>query len=157
MTIYKQVEEKILTLRGNPDGGKLQQQYARARPYRKRHEATDAEGEKSVIRRYYRYAVRRFRHMRPRRGNPREEKTGVGVVKLYRTIKGETIMNAATIDINETRRTAAGDSDKARKNAEYLAKLDAARKDIADGKGITMTFEEWEEKFGNVAKHTKRF
>jgi hypothetical protein len=36
---------------------------------------------------------------------------------------------------------------KARRNAEYLAKLDRAFHEIETGKGVTMTFEEWEKKF----------
>ncbi|GHV50253.1 hypothetical protein FACS1894216_02100 [Synergistales bacterium] len=42
------------------------------------------------------------------------------------------------------------DDAKARRNAEYLAKIDKAIKDLEEGRGITMTFKEWEEKYGNV-------
>jgi hypothetical protein len=38
---------------------------------------------------------------------------------------------------------------KARRNAEYLAKLERAVKEIDEGKGVTMTFEEWEKTFCN--------
>jgi hypothetical protein len=38
---------------------------------------------------------------------------------------------------------------KARHNAEYLAKLDRAFREIEAGEGITMTFEEWENTFCN--------
>ena len=33
---------------------------------------------------------------------------------------------------------------KARRNAEYLAKLERGVRELEEGKGITMTFEEWE-------------
>jgi hypothetical protein len=36
---------------------------------------------------------------------------------------------------------------KARRNAEYMAKLDKAFREIEAGEGITMTFEEWEKRF----------
>jgi hypothetical protein len=34
---------------------------------------------------------------------------------------------------------------KARRNAEYLAKIDRGMKELDEGKGISMTFAEWEE------------
>ena len=39
---------------------------------------------------------------------------------------------------------------KARRNAEYLAKLERSFQQSDRGEVISMTFEEWEEKFGNV-------
>jgi hypothetical protein len=38
---------------------------------------------------------------------------------------------------------------KARRNAEYLAKLDRAFCEIEEEKGITMTFEDWGKRFCN--------
>jgi hypothetical protein len=38
---------------------------------------------------------------------------------------------------------------KARRNAEYLAKIDKALREIETGQGVTMTFEEWEKTFCN--------
>jgi hypothetical protein len=43
----------------------------------------------------------------------------------------------------------ASEAAKAQRNAEYEAKIDRALDEIASGKGITMTFEEWEKKFCN--------
>jgi hypothetical protein len=34
---------------------------------------------------------------------------------------------------------------KARRNAEYMAKIDRGTKELDEGKGVTMTFAEWEE------------
>jgi hypothetical protein len=34
---------------------------------------------------------------------------------------------------------------KARRNAEYLAKIDRGMKELDEGKGVRMTFAEWEE------------
>jgi broad specificity phosphatase PhoE len=38
---------------------------------------------------------------------------------------------------------------KARRNAEYEAKLDKSFRDLERGDVVSMTFEEWEKKFGN--------
>ena len=38
---------------------------------------------------------------------------------------------------------------KAHRNAEYLAKIDRSLSELEEGKGITMTFEEWEKTFCN--------
>ena len=38
---------------------------------------------------------------------------------------------------------------KARRNAEYMAKLERSFRELDEGKGITMTFEEWERRFCN--------
>jgi hypothetical protein len=50
-----------------------------------------------------------------------------------------------------TNETGAGTPEqaKARRNAEYLARIDRAAKNLDEGRGVTMTFKEWEEKFGN--------
>ena len=41
------------------------------------------------------------------------------------------------------------DEAKARRNAEYVAKLERGMRELEEGKGITMTFEEWERRFCN--------
>ncbi|GHS85538.1 hypothetical protein AGMMS49957_01780 [Synergistales bacterium] len=39
------------------------------------------------------------------------------------------------------------DVTKTQRNAEYIAKIDKSIKDLEEGRGITMTFKEWEKKF----------
>ena len=39
--------------------------------------------------------------------------------------------------------------DRERRNTEYMAKLERGFREIEEGKGITMTFEEWEKRFCN--------
>jgi hypothetical protein len=57
--------------------------------------------------------------------------------------KGANTMAAQTT----THETNAGTPEqaKARRNAEYLAKIDRGVKELDDGKGISMSFAEWEE------------
>jgi hypothetical protein len=57
-------------------------------------------------------------------------------------------MITQTTAMQETK-TETPEATKARRNAEYEAKLDKAFREIEAGEGITMTFEEWEKRFCN--------
>ena len=49
----------------------------------------------------------------------------------------------------EEKKTETPEEAKARRNAEYMAKLDRGIRELNEGKGVTMTFEEWEKRFCN--------
>ena len=55
-------------------------------------------------------------------------------------------MTATTL---EERKTETPEEAKARRNAEYMAMLDESFRQSRRGEVVTMTFEEWEERFCN--------
>ena len=55
-------------------------------------------------------------------------------------------MTSMTTTLEENKIEASEEA-KAKRNAEYLAKLDRGIRELEEGKGITMTFEEWERRF----------